>query len=101
MFRVVRTVAIVLVCAAQLQATDPDRNFSGKWILDARRSTARVPNEASLTVVQQEALLKITAAKADGGGLEWTYDLNGASTRYRVGEENRNSKTKWEGAALL
>jgi type IV secretion system protein VirB10 len=33
--------------------------------------------------------------------VEWSYSLKGVETRYRIGEESRNSMAKWEGAALL
>ena len=96
MFRLVRTATVALAFFAYLffsylQAADPDRDFSGKWIPDGRSS-----NEPPITCVQQGALLKCSSTSS-----EWTYDLNGADTRYRFGDESRNSKVKWEGAALL
>jgi hypothetical protein len=95
MFRLVRTATLVLALMPPLLAGDPDRDFSGKWILDARASNAQPP-ELSLTCVQQDPLLKCS-----NGSIDWSYDLNGADTRYRFGDESRNSKVKWEGAALL
>jgi hypothetical protein len=95
MFRPVRTVSIALISLATLShllAVDPDRDFSGKWILDDR---------SSLTVVQQANLLQCSATRPDGLVIVWTYDLNGGATRYNFGDENRNSKVKWEGPALL
>jgi len=92
MFRLVRTVTIALAFITCLHATDPDRDFSGKWILDAHNT---------LTCVQQEALLKCSTTQPDGVSSEWNYDLNGGDTRYRFGDESRNSKVKWEGSALL
>lgn len=106
MFRLVRTVALALVSVASIShllAADPDRNFSGKWILDSRASNTQslsAPQPRSLTCVQ-DALLKCSATSADGAPIDWTYDLNGADTRYRLVDENRSSKVKWEGAALL
>jgi hypothetical protein len=91
MFRLVRTAVISLTLITCLQATEPDRDFSGKWILNNPQS-----QERSLTCAQQESLLKCTT-----GPKEFTYDLNGAPTRYHFGDESRNSKVKWEGSALL
>ena len=95
MFRRARTATVVLAFFTHLLAADPDRDFSGHWILDARAVNAQ-PQERSLTCVQQDALLKCST-----GAIDWTYDLNGAATRYRFGDESRNSRVKWEGAALL
>jgi len=92
MFRLVRTASLVWAFIICLQASDPDRDFSGKWILDAR---------TTLSCVQQESVLKCSSTQAEGAPVEWSYDLNGASTRYRFGDEDRNSKVKWEGSALL
>jgi hypothetical protein len=86
MFRLVRTAVISLAFISSLQAIDPDRDFSGKWI----------SQDTSLICAQQEALLKCNT-----GPLEFTYDLNGVTTRYHFGDESRNSKAKWEGSALL
>src|ERR1700733_14087609 len=101
MFRLVRTATIALVFLAYLRATDPDRDFSGNWILDARGSNTQSltsPQERSLACVQQDSILKCSSASVDNSPTVWTYDLNGADTRYKIGDENRNSKVKWEGS---
>ena len=84
--------AVLILSAAALAQTIPERDFSGTWILE--------PNE-TLTVTQQGA--KLHCLRSTNGGLpvEWSYDLNGGESRYKIGEENRNSVVKWEGAALL
>ena len=53
-----------------------------------------------LTVTQDSAVHCSLAANA-GAPSVWSYNLNGAESRYRVGDEVRNSIAKWEGAALL
>lgn len=95
MFRLVRTATLALALLGSATASDPDQNFSGQWILDARASNAQ-PEEGSFTCRQQESLLKCSASPS-----EWTFDLNGGDTRYRLGDESRSSKVKWEGGALL
>src|ERR1035438_2517587 len=81
-----------------LRAGDPDRDFSGKWVLDPASSDLRSLGqvESSLTV-SQSAL----AILCSTGPLGWSYALDGSETRKRIGDESWNSVTKWEGAALL
>ena len=82
-----------------LYAIDPERDFSGRWILDPRVSDARtvaVPPEQMLNVTQQD-----TAIICSANSLRWTYMLDGTEKAVRAGDEIRNSATKWEGAALL
>ncbi len=106
MVRMVRTAAIALVFLAPLShllATDPNLDFSGKWILDSRASNTQalsMPQLHSLTCVQ-DSLLKCSTTGPDGTAVDWTYDLNGTATRYSFGDESCNSKLKWEGAALI
>jgi type IV secretion system protein VirB10 len=90
-------VSLAIAVSGPLRAIDPERDFSGRWVLDA---TANVP-ERLLTVVQNDSVLRGYASQADGTQLEWSYALNGDETRYAFGAERRNSIAKWEGAALL
>ena len=53
--------AAALCAAAPIFATDPDRDFSGKWTLD--RGSSRLQGldtkvEPTLTIVQQEAAIQ-------------------------------------------
>src|SRR5580658_8431333 len=84
--------------APPLCASDADRDFSGKWVLDdAASDTASLgPVEKSLTLSQGGGGLSCTTGKT-----EWSYALDGSETRKRVGDESRNSVAKWEGSALL
>jgi type IV secretion system protein VirB10 len=79
-------------------ASDPDRDFSGKWTLDAAASDIRSLGqvESSLTVSQSDAAMLIST-----GPLGWSYALDGSETRKRLGDESWNSVVKWEGSALL
>ncbi|HEY1221836.1 MAG: hypothetical protein ABSE42_08725 [Bryobacteraceae bacterium] len=84
--------------AIPLRAIGPDRDFSGKWVLDPASSDIRSLGqvESSLTVSESDAAM-LCSAESVG----WTYALDGSETRRRVGGEFWNSVVKWEGAALL
>jgi len=81
-----------------LRGGDPDRDFSGRWVLDPAASDIRSLGqvESSLTVSQSDAAMLCST-----GPLGWSYALDGSETQSRVGDESWNSVTKWEGAALL
>ena len=87
-----------------LSAIEPERDFSGKWVLDARGGNHRalpVPPDQMLTVVVQDVAVRCEARSPDGSTVRWSYLLDGTETRSRTGAETRNSVAKWEGAALL
>ena len=90
----------VWVALIPLSAADPERDFSGRWVLDPEAPAAAAP-ERLITVVQNDSAIRCHASTPDGAQFEWSYDLGGADSRYRFGEESRNSAVKWEGAALL
>ncbi|MGD0668387.1 MAG: hypothetical protein ABSB23_12565 [Bryobacteraceae bacterium] len=81
-----------------LRAGDPDRDFSGKWVLDPAASDIRSLGqvESSLAISQGDAGILCSA-----GPVRWSYALDGSETRKRVGDESWNSVVKWEGEALL
>jgi type IV secretion system protein VirB10 len=89
---------IASVLTASVYAADPDRNFSGKWVLDAAASSASAlgQTETSLNISQSEAGILWST-----GAAQWSYALDGSETRKSIGEESRSSIAKWEGAALL
>ena len=81
-----------------LRATDPSRDFSGKWVLDTANSDVASlgPVETNLNVSQGDAGVLCSTNTA-----QWSYALDGSETRKQIGEESRSSIAKWEGAALL
>ncbi|MFY9727826.1 MAG: hypothetical protein WAJ87_20190 [Bryobacteraceae bacterium] len=81
-----------------LRASEPDRDFSGKWVLDPAASDIRSLGqvESSLEISQGDAGILCSA-----GPVRWSYALDGSETRKRVGDESWNSVVKWEGSALL
>jgi hypothetical protein len=94
--------AILLASLAPgvLSAVDPDRDFSGRWILDASASNSRpLPGnpEQSLTITEEHGVIQCTGSS----GAQWSYALNGSERESKVGAEIWNSQVKWEGAALL
>ncbi len=96
---------LLLVCAilAPSFAADLDRDFSGTWNLVPEIShTAALGAvaETQLVVTQDDARLRCSRPAAAGTAV-WSYNLAGDESRYRIGQENRNSVVKWEGAALL
>lgn len=87
---------LALLLVAPVSATDPDRNFSGKWTLDAGSSHLQgleIQAEPALTIVQQEAAIHCSTNAH--------YALDGSETKYRAGGATHSSTVKWEGAALL
>jgi type IV secretion system protein VirB10 len=95
---------VSLAWITPLSAIEPERDFSGKWMLDARGGDRRalpVPPDEMLTVAQQDVAVRCEARSPDGSTVRWSYLLDGTETRSRIGDETRNSVVKWEGAALL
>jgi len=76
----------------------PDRDFSGKWVLDLAASDIHALGqvESSLTVTESSAAMLIST-----GPLGWSYALDGSETKAHVGDESWSTIVKWEGAALL
>jgi hypothetical protein len=107
MFRITPVAAAALVAlglSALLCAIQPERDFSGSWVLDAGSGNQRAlpePPDQRLTVAQQEVAVRCSAPAADGSSVQWSYLLDGTETRSRIGPQTRSSVAKWEGAALL
>ncbi len=104
MSRLLSFLGVYLFGLSLLVAVEPERDFSGKWVLDAAASNPRVlpqPPESKLTVEQQETSIRCTSPTPGGTPVQWSYRLDGNETRHRIGQEMRNSIAKWEGSALL
>jgi cell division septation protein DedD len=98
------TAVLFAIISVPLYAIDPDHDFSGKWLFDARSSRVQAlpaPPEDVLTIAQHESSIQCASQTRDGAAGRWTYLLDGAETRYRHNGETRSSIVKWEGAALL
>jgi type IV secretion system protein VirB10 len=98
MLRFVGGTALWIGLALASYAADPDRDFSGTWLLDpaGSRTSALGVTETSLNVSQSEAGILCST-----GAAKWSYALDGSETRKRIGAESRSSIVKWEGTALL
>jgi hypothetical protein len=91
-------------CFVPLAAIGPERDFSGRWVLDDRPGGFRaLPAEPEplLVVVQREMTFQCSTSAAGGAAPEWTFAADGSESRYTIGGESRNTMAKWEGAALL
>jgi type IV secretion system protein VirB10 len=89
--------------ALPLFAVEPERDFSGNWILvESRSSTTSLGAESEpfLTVAQDDRSIRCKSALG-GSDVSWTFTLDGRESRYKTGAESRNALVKWEGAALL
>jgi hypothetical protein len=94
----VTALILVLGHTISLRAAVPERDFSGKWVLDqvASRIRAFAEVETGMDISQDEAGIFCST-----GAVQWSYALDGSETRKRVGEQSWNSAVKWEGSALL
>lgn len=107
MFRIAAaTLSLVsLACWDVSAATDPDRDFSGKWTLDSGGSsngqTVLFNEDRAFTVTQQDNAILCSTSGTGGAPVKWTYPLDRNEIRYQIGAETRSSATKWEGDALL
>jgi hypothetical protein len=101
--RLTGTFLIALVPLTLALAADPDRDFSGKWVLNADHSEMRnLSGQIYETLtIDHKSLIHCTAIGAEGKSVEWTYRLDGQDSKYKIGDESMNSVVKWEGAALL
>jgi len=98
-------IVLTLVYGWQLWAADPDRDFSGTWVLDQKQSDLRPLPAAPglvLTITQEGSAIRCVEADGNGkSGVSWTYRTDGTAANYQVGPERMSSLTKWEGSALL
>jgi type IV secretion system protein VirB10 len=100
----VTVVLFLLAPIAGLSAVEADRDFSGKWFLDAQSSNVRaltVPPSATLEVTQRDIAIRCSVPGENGSALQWTWLLDGTETRIKAGSDSWSSMVKWEGAALL
>jgi hypothetical protein len=97
------TVVLLLGGLEPLRAIDPDRDFTGEWVLDpaaGNPGTVSTLRDRVLSVLQRDTVIHCSSDTGNRAA-RWSYALDGSETRYPLGEETRKSVTKWEGAALL
>jgi hypothetical protein len=94
-------IAVAFLAVAGPATAQSDRDFSGSWKLDRARSTnidaPYVDAQATFRVDQNATTLTVIADPAATS----VYPLDGRSEKYQTGNLQKNTATKWEGAALL
>lgn len=94
--------AIILLATTSTAAAQAERDFSGTWKLDRERSSnvegTFVNAQTSFRAEQSASSLILTG---DPEGTVSVYPLDRRSQKYRTGNLQENTATKWEGGALL
>jgi len=102
--RACAVLALVLV-SSLAAAPDPDRDFSGVWILDEHQSDLRglpAAPAAQLNITQQDEVIRCTETSEGGtSSATWVYRTDGDASKFQVGSARMNSMSKWEGSALI
>jgi type IV secretion system protein VirB10 len=97
----VAAVAVAFLALAGTAGAQSDRDFSGSWKLDQTRSTnlgaPYVDAQPAFRVDQNATTLTMVADPSATS----VYPLDGRSEKYQTGNLQKNTATKWEGAALL
>ena len=102
MRRMICLIAAVVSVSNPTCAADSGRDFSGKWVFSPEASrVGDLPGPEPFLTVNQDASAIRCASEIAGIPAEWSFALNGAESKYRLGSETRNSAVKWEGSALL
>jgi hypothetical protein len=99
-------IAVAFLALAGTASAQSDRDFSGSWKLDRARSTnlgvPYVDPQPAFRVDQNATTLTITPVPANSDvAVPSIYPLDGRSQKYQTGNLEKNTATKWEGAALL
>lgn len=101
-------ISILMIAGSWLQApAKPD--FSGRWTLDARRSTSTPSGPAAMFgssfVAKQDAKTLTLDITFPGGSLQAVYLLDGSDSRNTMpgpaGDEVIVSRASWDGSRLV
>jgi len=99
-----RLAAVLVVSFFPLAAQS---NFSGNWKLNSSLSEMRglpAPTDPFLKVEQTPTTLSVSASSQQSGPFTTTtttYPLDGTADKRKLGGSSFDTRTKWEGAALL
>lgn len=100
-----RLAAIFATFVLTIQFTAAQSNFSGIWKLNSSRSEMRglpAPADPFLKIEQTAAALFVSASAQEGGPFSTTvYPLDGTADKRKLEGSSFDTRTKWEGAALL
>src|SRR5216683_330147 len=103
--RLAAAVLITSLLAIRIATAQSDQDFSGVWKLNASRSEVRglpAPPAVFLTVEQNATTLTLSASSQESDPSTTSiYPLDQRSEKRKGGDSTTDTKTKWEGAALL
>ncbi|MGO9255703.1 MAG: hypothetical protein ACLQU1_05305 [Bryobacteraceae bacterium] len=94
----------LLATAAALWPQDSKPNLSGRWVMNAAKSTGRNPKTCEETIDHKEPALTITTVSEDPRGQSKSFLKLTTDGRDSVNEVNGNefhSKSHWEAAKLV
>jgi hypothetical protein len=101
-----RTLFVIglLATAATLRPQDSKPNLSGRWVMNATKSTGRNPKACEETIDHKEPALTITTVSEDPRGQTKSFVKLTADGRESVNEINGSefhAKSHWESAKLV
>src|SRR5580704_17707678 len=93
-------VVFALILGSRLPAAaDPDRDFSGVWVLDEHASDLRnLPSSPAvlLNITQQDDVIECAGSDPQGKpAAMWVYRTDGPASKFQVQDSRMNSLTKW------
>jgi hypothetical protein len=97
-------VICLLTTAAALRPQDSKPNLSGRWVMNATKSTGRNPKACEETIDHKEPALTITTVSEDPRGQSKSFVKLTADGRDSVNDINGNefhAKSHWESARLV
>ncbi len=97
-------VICLLAGAGVLHPQDTKPNLSGRWVMNAAKSTGRNPKTCEETIQQKDPVLTITTVAEDARGQTRSFLKLATDGSESVNEVNGNefhSKSHWEGGKLV
>jgi type IV secretion system protein VirB10 len=96
---------LALLTALFIPLAVAQSNFSGNWKLNSSLSEMRVlpaPADLFLKVEQSATMLSVSGGSQEGGPFSTvSYPLDGSADKRKFDGSSFDTRTKWEGAALL
>jgi hypothetical protein len=97
-------VICLLATAAALRPQDPKPNLSGRWVMNATKSSGRNPKACEENIDHKEPTLTITTVSEDPRGQSKSFVKLTTDGRDSVNDVNGNefhAKSHWEAAKLV
>src|SRR5579863_3810498 len=96
---------VALIAISFLPIATAQSNFSGSWKLNSSLSEMRglpAPADLCLKVEQTTTALSVSGSSQESGPFTTTtYPLDGSANKRKLEGSSFDTRTKWEGAALL